>query len=276
MPVNSGKITPVISVIIPCYNSGRYLPDALNSINNYPDKSIYEIIIVDDGSSDELTLALLDSLRKEGYKIIRQQNGGPAAARNTGVKSSNGKYLLFLDSDNKVRNDYITKGIEILNTYEDVGVVYGNVIFFGESAKPRFATQHFDMFKLLGENYIDICSVVRRKVWEDVGGLDENRDIMGYEDWEFWISVASHGWKFQYVNEILYEYRVRTDSLFIQASDQESSMKMLQYVYGKHLNLFAQHHSELYHKYLYYQNDRKKPLRSFIKYIYYKYFKSMA
>src|SRR4051812_30462131 len=99
---------PVVSIIIPCYNSGKYLPEALDSISAYPDKGMYEVIIINDGSTDELTLSLLNNLQQNGEHIVlHQENKGPAAARNAGVKMAKAPYLLFLDSDNKIESNYI-------------------------------------------------------------------------------------------------------------------------------------------------------------------------
>src|ERR1700753_4343673 len=106
-----------LSIIIPCYNSGCYLYEALESIERSEDiASIrYEIIIVDDGSTDEATIKLLNDLNIANCPVLRQQNAGPAAARNTGVKVAKAPYLSFLDSDNHVRPGFINKGINLLN-----------------------------------------------------------------------------------------------------------------------------------------------------------------
>lgn len=266
------NMLPVISIIIPCYNSGRFLPEALDSIKAYPDDRVYEVIIVDDGSTDQHTLKLLDELKSKDYTVIHQENKGPAAARNTGIRQSKGEYILFLDSDNKIRAAYIDKGIEILNAYKDVGVVYGNPCFFGDSDHPRFTTQKFDMYKMLRTNYIDMCTVVRKKAWEEVGGLDENRLLMGHEDWEFWISTASKGWKFYYVNEVLFNYRVRSNSLFMQSSETDNVSQLVRYVHQKHLDTYIKYYQALYQNFMICQNDQKRPFRSFIKFIYKKYF----
>jgi len=264
-------LQPLISIIIPCYNSGQYLPDALESIKTYPDKNAYEVIIVDDGSTDQYTLNLLTKLQTEGYIIFKQENKGPAAARNTGVSNAKAEYLLFLDSDNKIRSSYIDQGIKILSTFQDVGVVYGNPAFFGSKTEERFVTRSFDMYSILINNYIDMCSVIRKKAWQEVGGFDEARILIGFEDWEFWIRVGAAEWKFYHVNETLFDYRVREDSVIKNALQPDKHRQMLNYVHTKHLTLFNKFYSELYEQSCYYSNDQKKPFRSFIKYFYNKY-----
>ncbi|MEJ7737942.1 MAG: glycosyltransferase family A protein [Chitinophagaceae bacterium] len=264
---------PLVSIIIPCYNSGKYLPDAIRSVHEHPDKTIHKIIIVDDGSTDEQTLLLLNQLAAEGITVIHQENRGPAAARNTGVMHAQTKYLLFLDSDNKIRYTYIDKGIDILDKHKDVGVVHGNAAFFGTANKPRFSSRPFDMTTMLFSNYIDVCSVIRKKVWEDAGKFDEKRILFGHEDWDFWLRVADTGWKFHYVNEELFDYRVRENSLLIQSSGSDNIRQMMHYVYSKNMDIVMKEYRALYREKMLYQKDKERPLRSFAKFMYRKYFK---
>ncbi len=133
----------------------------------------YEIIITNDGSIDAVTLSVLNDLAAKDCTILHQENKGAAAARNAGVKASSGKYIFFLDSDDRVREGYIDKGIAVLEANDETGVVYGKPHFFGEAAKRQFTTKAFDFNSLLFDNYIDTCAVIRRKVWDDVHGFDE-------------------------------------------------------------------------------------------------------
>src|SRR4051812_30684422 len=116
---------PIISIVIPCYNSGQFLPDAIESVRSYNGKHSYEIIIVDDGSTDEATLTLLEGLSVDSCVVLHQPNKGPAAARNTAIRHSKGEYILFLDSDNKIRPEYIDEGIKALENDKKAGVAYG-------------------------------------------------------------------------------------------------------------------------------------------------------
>ena len=263
---------PLISIIIPCYNSGAYLPDAIDSIEQYPDKEVYEVIIIDDGSTDVLTLDLLNNFNKQGYTVLHQTNGGPAAARNSGVRASKGKYLLFLDSDNKIRNIFIDKGLKILNAQPDIGIVYGNAAFFGSSTTPRFYPRPFDLHQVLLKNYIDTCSIMRREVWESTGGFDENRIIIGHEDWEFWIRVGKTGWKFLFVDEIFFDYRLSENSLVAQVVLENNSMQKYQeYIYQKHGYLLVEKYKGLMDVYNAYEAAKRRPLVAYGKLMYRKY-----
>lgn len=125
---------PIISVIIPCFNHGKYINEAIESLlldeNNYST----EIIIVDDGSTDLNTIQELEILRNKGFTVIKQVNGGPAKARNTGIAIAKGKYILPIDADNKIKIDYINKSIPFLET-NHYDIVYAKPIFWNEKKK---------------------------------------------------------------------------------------------------------------------------------------------
>lgn len=248
-----------VSVIIPCFNDGQFIKEALASVEVYPDL-IYEIIIVNDGSTDPVTCQVFDELRGKGYKVIDQPNQGLSAARNTGIKLARGEYILPLDSDNCIRPAYIYKGIEILDKFSDVAVVYGDVERFGEGIDdlqkiPGFNLSYedvsfvngfrgvqkvpdFNLSWLVNHNYIDACAVFRKSVWEECGPYDMNMPFGCYEDWDFWLSVAKKGYKFHHVPEVLFDYRVRPISLSTAARSEEKSKVVCRYIASKHAALF--------------------------------------
>ncbi len=225
-------MTPLVSVVIPCFNSGKYLPGALQSVDKAKKKFEIEIIVADDGSDDDLTLDLLNKLENEGSCIVqRKANGGPASARNLGVQSAKGKYILFLDSDNRILPDFLSLTVPILEENLAVAVVYGEVQFFGEHNNRReFKSGPFDIDKLISNNYIDACSLVRRAAWEQAGRMDESSWLIGFEDWEFWIRLASLNWQFTYIREPLFEYRLRDDSLFSNRLTDENYQAVKKYL----------------------------------------------
>ena len=262
-----------ISIIIPCYNAGIYVTEAVESVRSYRGKYKYEIIITNDGSTDITTINELERLGSEGCKIINQVNRGPAAARNASVKLSDGEFLLLLDSDNTIDPDYIDVGIDKLKDNPDVGVIYSNPKFFGEITEARFKTKKFDKFGLLLENFIDSCTVIRKKVWTDLNGFDEEKVLFGLEDWEFWIRVTATNWKFLYVDQQLFNYRIRENSLVNRFKDEEVLDKALTYSYKKNHEILLSGYKELLHFYNSYIYDSQHPVRSFFKFAYKKYLK---
>jgi glycosyltransferase involved in cell wall biosynthesis len=235
-----------LSVIIPCYNMGEFLPDAIASVEQYKGDDI-EMLIMNDGSTDPATITLLQELERKGYNVINQQNQGLAMARNNAIAICKGEYFLPLDADNKIRPAYIEKGIKILDKYKDVAVVYGDSLLFGEKQGVK-KSQCFDLLTLMRGNYIDACVVARKEAWKQVGGYDKN--ISPLADWDFHISVAEAGWKLYYISEVLFDYRVRNDSMIKTYNKQDD-----------HINYVVKKHSALYRKMFMYQASLKGQLR---------------
>jgi glycosyltransferase involved in cell wall biosynthesis len=201
---------PLISVIIPCFNQGAFLQEALRSLDQC-DQSLFETIIVNDGSTDEFTNKYLRELSEQGVHVIFQNNTGLGQARNNGIKQANGKYILPLDSDNKIRPDYMVKGIEMLERDDKVAVVYGNAMLFGDK-EGVLRPGTFNLQMLMLRNYIDACAIVRKSAFENAGGYDDMK-IMGLEDWDLWLRIAFAGFKFYYLDEIMFDYRVTEKSM---------------------------------------------------------------
>lgn len=227
-------MTPIISIIIPCYNQGHYLKEAVDSILlAHP----LEIIIVNDGSTDTATLNILKELSEKGFQIINQPNKGLGAARNTGIKAGQGKYILPLDSDNKISPESISEGIKLLEEDPSIDVVYGNAEYFGEKTG-LWESGEFNLQRLMIENYIDACAIFRKLTWEKVGGYDEKMPLMGYEDWDLWLRIAFQNGKFAYINKTLFYYRYLSQSM-IHSVQKDKIVTIFQYIekkYSAYLN----------------------------------------
>jgi glycosyltransferase involved in cell wall biosynthesis len=253
-----------ISIVIPCYNTPAvYLQEAIESVRQYSGKYLYDIILVNDGSTNKDTITYLETV-DDSIKVIRQENKGLAGARNTGIRNSGSEYLLFLDGDDRIKPGYIERGLDILMQNVDVGVVYSKAEAFGDGSRSNLPAAPFDIATLLISNHIPSCAVIRRKAWEDAGGFDE--DLRRFEDWEFWISVYKAGWKFYFIKEPMFEYRILENSLIGQSSGDEHK-KMIEYIYKKHWALVYKVFYELYATRLIYREDMKRPVRSFFKFI---------
>jgi len=183
---------------IPCYNLGEYLVDAVNSVQRSINEKEYELIIVNDGSNDPNTISVLKELESKGIFVHHQKNQGLAKARNQGFKLAKAPYILPLDADNKIDPAYFIKAITVLNENPDLGVVYSNSRIFGEKSGFQ-RTGSFQIERLLSGNYIDACAIIRKSAWKDVNGYDSDMPIMGYEDWDIWLSIYQKGWGFYYI-----------------------------------------------------------------------------
>jgi glycosyltransferase involved in cell wall biosynthesis len=240
---------PKVSVIIPCYNHGEFLPDAVASVTSLHRDDV-ELIVVDDGSTDDRTRREMDAIAAQGIHVIRQQNQGLAAARNAGIAVAHGEYILPLDADNRIRAAYIEHGIRILDEDPKAGVVYGDVerIPYNGTKDPLRPAGHWDVGafskpKLLLRNYIDACAVYRRVIWEQNGGYDGSMPVQGLEDWDFWLGALEQGWKFLYVPEVLYDYRVIEGSMITRAWGHRPEVEA--YVAKKHSTLYREAWLEL-------------------------------
>src|SRR4029077_8518854 len=119
-PVAAGKV----SIVIPCFNHGAMLREALASLEEVRNENLLEVIIIDDGSSDAETIRILKEVVEAGYRVVSQPNRGSGAARNTGIRLAKGEFILPLDSDNQLRNVYLNEGVSLLRRNSSVGVVY--------------------------------------------------------------------------------------------------------------------------------------------------------
>jgi glycosyltransferase involved in cell wall biosynthesis len=200
-----------VSVVMPCFNHGEFLTEAVASVTHIGCEDI-ELIVVDDGSTDERTCQEVDKLVAGGIKVIRQENKGPAAARNAGILASHGEYIFPLDADDRVRPGWINQGIRILDSDPQVGVVYGDAQCFGQRSD-RWVVGPFVPDQLLRGNYIHVSALYRRSVWQQNRGYDDTTLLRGIEDWDFWLGALEREWKFAYLPEVLFDYRISEGSM---------------------------------------------------------------
>lgn len=212
---------PLISVVIPCFNHGQYIEEAISSVINSVKNFSTEIIVVNDGSTDENTIQVLNNLKFDngisGY-VIHQTNGGLANARNNGIKKASGDFIIPLDSDNKLTEIYLNEAVSIMLKDENIQIIYGDAFCFGNEVGLK-KNHSIDTFKLLYSNHIDACAIFRKKVWIDVNGYSEDMPYMGCEDWNFWLKCLDNNFHFFYLNKICFEYRVLENSMIRSVKD---------------------------------------------------------
>lgn len=177
-----------LSVIIPMYNYGKYLDEAIQSVLNQTVKP-HEIICVSDGAIDNS----VEIAKKYPVIIVEKENGGLASARNAGARVATGEYLMSFDSDDILRPQAIEKHLELAD--ENTIVTCALMAFGTENYTARPKVASFELLKK--QNVIYSNSVFPKKLWEQVGGFDESEVMrLGLEDWLFWIECAKAGAKF--------------------------------------------------------------------------------
>jgi glycosyltransferase involved in cell wall biosynthesis len=193
-----------VTAVIPCFNHGSYLREAVDSLLAQPGGSP-RVVVVDDGSTDELTRSELEAL-PGGVSVIAQPNAGVAAARNRGFAESETRYVLFLDADDRLAAGALTvlRAPLDADTWGRLGFAYGHQRFFGElSGEFRFPP--YDPYRLLDRHLIGPTALMRRELVLDTGGYDESFAL--YEDWELWVNALARGWRGLRVDAVTHEYR---------------------------------------------------------------------
>ena len=196
---------PLVSIIIPCYNHGDYLPEALESLLAQS-FSKWEAIIVNDGSSDNTEKVALFYVNKDKrFKYLYQENSKTSVARNYGIQKAKGLYILPLDGDDKIAPDYLSSAVEFLEKNPSYTAYYSLVEFFG--AKKGVWNLHYSSYKdELISNSIHISTVFRKSDCVAIGGFDETMRI-GLEDWEFFIRLLYPDKKIYQEPKVLAYYR---------------------------------------------------------------------
>ncbi|CAN5659963.1 hypothetical protein BH23ACI1_BH23ACI1_01340 [soil metagenome] len=209
---------PDVSVIMPAYNVAPYIGAAIESVCAQTHTAL-ELLVVDDGSTDDsCAIATRWAERDSRVRVLRQPNGGISSARNAGLRVSAGAVLAILDSDDLWHPEYLEAQLAILEARPEIDVVTGNAWFLGsrldgqparpcpdERPDPTLATILDD------EAAVFIMSVFRRRVYETIGGFDEN--FHTNEDYDFWARTAIAGFRFVRNDRPLGWYRRRDDSL---------------------------------------------------------------
>lgn len=227
---------PKISVVIPCYNHGAYLDEAVDSVLRQSCTD-FEIVVVNDGSTDPLTVDLLNSYDRPKTRVVHTRNAGLSSARNTGIRNATGRYILPLDADDRIAATYLEKAAAILDARPEVGVVYCDEEMFGER-QGLWDIPPYDAIALLFDNLIFPTAMYRKSDWEKVGGYS-SKFIYGWEDWDFWLSMSTLKKEVVKLPEPLYFYRIRSGSMNLSMRTRHK-MAMMTLLILRHKRLYLQ------------------------------------
>lgn len=208
------------SVIIPAYNTSPYITGTLDSVFAQTFKD-YEVIVINDGSPD--TPELEKALRPYRDRILylKQENRGPSAARNLGIRHARGKYVAFLDSDDCWFPDFLESQVELLEGVGMLDLVYADSLEVGTAPGPprRFMESNpsrgIPTFEnlLVGKCTVPTsCTVARKQALLEAGLFDER--LRGVEDYDLWLRIAFRGGRIAYQEKVLAKRRIRPGSLF--------------------------------------------------------------
>lgn len=236
MTENQNK-SPLVSVIIPSFNSDKYIKDTINSVLNQYYRN-FEIIVVDDGSTDNTgaivkDMSLLDS-RITYYTI--QHSGRPSVPRNYGIKKASGGLIAFLDSDDLWTKEKLSCQVKHLNDDPGVSFVYSMSFTFGDV---NIFSEYFELFPLPFRvahnrselikkgNTIPVSSVmVRKEVLEAEKGFDESSDLKAVEDYDLWLRLSAK-YRFHFIPRIHLYYRIHPGQSSADWNKKQERLKIL-------------------------------------------------
>lgn len=231
-----------VSVIMPCYNDGAYIQEAIDSVLNQTYSDI-EIVIIDDGSDDIATQKILKQISNPKIKILHSQRLRPAGARNYGIREATGKYILPVDSDDRIEPTYVEKAVKILEQNDKIGVVYCYGDLFGEQSG-RWQLPDYNFRTMLLDNIVFVTAMFYKSDWEKVGGFNTKMKA-GMEDYDFWLSLLEIGREIYQIPEVLFHYRIKPVSRTTKFQDDCSS-KQATYreIYYNHPDLYTKYKDE--------------------------------
>jgi glycosyltransferase involved in cell wall biosynthesis len=208
---------PRVTVVVPCYNSLRWLPETLDSIRaqTFAD---FEVVLVDDGGSDDLA-GWASGLGDPRLRVVRQANAGVSAARNRGVAEARGELVAFCDSDDLWEAVTLERLLDRFDEDPTVGLVYGWYDVIQGEGEPTGRVEAYDWEgeiweRLVTANAIPLsAAMLPRSVFESLGGFRVNRDRfpIDVEDWELWLRLAD-GHRVSVVKEVLMHHRRHDDN----------------------------------------------------------------
>lgn len=232
-------MSSLVSIIVPCYKQAHFLKDSLKSVleQSY---SNWECIIVNDGSPDDVFEISQQWINKDSrFVYLEKENGGLSSARNFGIKKSKGIYLLPLDADDILHNDYLIKVVAELDRNESLAIVSCYSRFFINDKTNviyELKPQGERCIDLLYVNQLIATSLYRKKCWKEAGGYDESMKN-GFEDWEFWITITKRGWKYKIIPEFLFYYRKAKKSMLVDTVSNHA-IGIKEYIFKKHKDCY--------------------------------------
>ena len=231
----------LVTIVVPCYKQAHFLKDSLQSVLEQTYTN-WECIIVNDGSPDNTeSIAEKWSALDSRFKYIKKDNGGLSSARNAGIAISKGEYILPLDADDVLHQDYLAFLVPELNGNQSLAIVSCNSRFFKKRIDNiiyELEPQGESFRSLLYVNQLIATSLYRRVCWELVRGYDESMKN-GFEDWEFWLAITKTGWKYKIVPKFLFYYRKSKKSMLVDTISNYAEINK-EYIFTKHKDVYTQ------------------------------------
>jgi GT2 family glycosyltransferase/SAM-dependent methyltransferase len=232
-------LTPAVSVVITCHNLGEYVDDAVQSVLDQTFHDV-EILLVDDGSDEPATRAVLDNYRRPRTRVIRTANQGLSLARNCGLQQARGAYVSFLDADDMLQPRFLERTVDLLDDRPDVSFASCWLTAFG-AEEFEWTPERCDFPWLLAEDTVCTAALTRSDAARAVGGFDPDPQVAGYQDWAIAISLVAAGFAGEIIREPLFRYRIRPGSMTSWCTRPEHHNRVIEYLVDKHAELYRAH-----------------------------------
>jgi len=229
---------PRISVLMPCFNHGQFIGEAIASVLAQTVQD-FEIVVVDDGSTAIETRETLSRLNSPRTTLLTTANRGLPAARNWAAQHASGEIFCALDADDKLAPTWFEAGLRVLDADPEIAFVSHWLETFGDE-RWTWTPEACDLSSLLARNAVNGAALLRRHAFTAVGGYDESMRE-GCEDWDLWLRLVEGGWKGTIVPEVLFYYRRRADSMSRLMLDPEAYRPPLEALVRKHEPAYRAH-----------------------------------
>jgi glycosyltransferase involved in cell wall biosynthesis len=224
---------PKISVVVPCYNGGKFLDRLTASLARQTFRD-FEIVIVNDGSTEPATKEKLAAL-DPAIRVVHQENRGLSAARNAGFAAAHADLIMDLDCDDQLEPTYLAETWAALQLAgPEAGFAFSHVRLVGEATGVQ--KRYYNAFDILFKNTIGYSMLMRKAAWLKIGGYDESmRD--GYEDWEFNLRLIAAGYAGIEVPKPLFLYTASTQGMLLGHSSHKHAATW-RYIRQKHRDMY--------------------------------------
>jgi glycosyltransferase involved in cell wall biosynthesis len=234
----------LLSVVVPYYNMGPYIKECIDSILGSEYRPL-EILVINDGSTDEQSLTLLKDIEKKpNTRVIHKKNEGLAETRNHGAHAATGEFLAFLDADDKIHPMYYSKAIAVLQAYKNVHFTGAWVQYFGGKTN-IWPTWNPEPPYILTHNSVNSSALVYKRGAFLSGGLNDKKVDYGLEDYESVINLLHNGYRGVVLPECLFNYRIRKGSMY-RGLTRHKILYSHQYISGKHADFYSKFAAEIF------------------------------
>jgi len=232
-----------VGIIMPCYNMGEYIEEALSSLNRQTFKD-FTVIVADDASTDIHTREKLKSisLPDNVTLVLEKKNLGLSGIRNKYMEQLETKYVFSFDPDDILEPNFLKECVQYMESHPDKAAVATWLNRFGTESGISKLNEDLATLPamLITNNYLGSC-VLRKEVFTQVGGYDTSDVVYGAEDYDFWLSALERGWSLGVIPKPLFRYRRLLNSSSSQSAKPEKAVKWRRYIVDKHSALYQEH-----------------------------------